>query len=68
MQTNEPYADIHHFEPGNQTGLVDDDGDTLCGWYFQLMRAIGPITSLIGPYGSRGAAESAAIVEYGSLA
>lgn len=66
---SEPYADIHHFDADNTTGLVDDDGDTLLGWYFQLMRNVAePITSLIGPYGSQDECHTAALAEWGSLA
>lgn len=60
----EAYADIHHYE-GIDPNMVDDDGDPLQGWYFQLMRAIGdPISALIGPYGSHSDCEDAAIFEW----
>lgn len=61
---SEAYADIHHYE-GTDHSVIDDDGDPLSGWYFQLMKAIDiPISALIGPYGSRTDCEDAAIFEW----
>lgn len=65
----EAYADIHHFEADNKAGLVDDDGDTLMGWYFQLMESPQKaITEIFGPYGSRDECELAAGTEWSELA
>lgn len=65
----QPYADIHHFAANNDTGVVDDDGDPVMGWYFQLMQnQITPLTALIGPYGSHGECEKAAIREWQDFA
>ncbi len=61
------YADIHHFTPSNNTGLVDDDGDTLSGWYFQIMESASQaLSDLTGPYFSKGECEAAVLVEWGN--
>lgn len=65
---SEPYVDIHHFEPNNQSGMVDDDGDDLLGWYFQIMAsAEEAITDIIGPYRFREMAEDAARTEWAEI-
>lgn len=62
------YADIHHFELNNESGLVDDDGDGLFGWYFQIMRSAEvALSELIGPYTTREACEKAALTEWDAM-
>lgn len=59
------YADIHHFKTNNNTGLVDDDGDTLNGWYYQIMQNSEVASSnLTGPYFSKLECETAATKEW----
>lgn len=61
------YADIHHYE-GINAAIVDDDGDPLSGFYFQLMQGSDePLTPLTGPYGSKPECERAAMQEWSSL-
>lgn len=70
----EPYANIHHFGPNNNSDLRDDDGDEMLGWYFQLMsgeesEAGGKVelTELIGPYGCKETASDAALAEWSEI-
>lgn len=55
-------ANIHHFFPHPETGVLncDEDGDVYLGFYFQITDLNGePISHLMGPYNSAEEAETA---------
>lgn len=61
------YADIHHFKADNKTGLTDDEGDSLSGWYFQIMvNEVEAASDLTGPYYSKQECETAVLQEWGA--
>lgn len=67
-QENSYHADIHHFDSTYKGKLIDDDGDTLRGWYYQIVKNDkDPVTQLIGPYPDEEQCQNAAIKEYEKL-
>ena len=59
-----PEANIHHFTSDPKKGeiFIDDDGEPLHGYYYEIKGADGvPLHDIVGPYNSAADAEQAAI-------
>lgn len=67
MPKHESYADIHHFD--SKCNAVDEDGDPMLGWYFQIMQSAEiALSDLMGPYHKRAECETAAMTEWEGMA
>lgn len=67
MPKRESYADIHHFDA--KANAVDDEGEPLIGWYYQIMQSAEvALSNLIGPYHRRDECEEAAMSEWTEMA
>lgn len=52
-------ANIHHYD-GSDLSKIDDEGDTLIGFYYQFLNKLDvPVGVLMGPYNSATEAEQA---------
>lgn len=59
----EPTGDIHYFDGT----ILDEDGDCLFGYYFEISSDEMSSSGLIGPYSTGPEAETACQLEYDSL-
>lgn len=59
----EAYADVYHYFPHPETGevILDDEGDPMLGYYYQLVNDVGPLSHLMGPYANADEAEAACL-------
>lgn len=63
MPKRESYANIHHFDASSNA--VDEDGDPMIGWYYQIMQGADvALSHLMGPYHRRVECENAAMSEW----
>jgi len=59
MNAVELSGNIHHFFAENGQVTLDDEGEPMIGFYYEIMRGSVPISALTGPYNSGPEAEAA---------